>query len=340
MGSHDWFQDLMGFSEDGYESTRSRLAVDGDELISAVNGKRYGIGELTLPTLAELRSRVKSTGAQRSTVSCVVGDSRAMHADPELAGALFQVASQFNLLEMVSQHVTPERGVTGYAHDATQGPACAMAAGAATIYRNYLVPVGGQIGQTRDRQLDALAPLGAALSAELGRPVGQLWNMQNGYALCTADGLAAITGLLAAADDSLRDRLRAQLAIGLHRHVQVTDVTDGPRRSVSQAFCSAPPVAYSHEPKAAWEPFARLVLEASYEATLLAAAEQASAGGPNIVLLTRVGGGAFGNGPEWIDDAIERALSIVEYAGLDIRLVGYGQVNASSRGIAERWRRR
>src|SRR4029077_13447538 len=44
-----------------------------------------------------------------------------------------------------------------------QGPACAMAAGAATIYRNYFAPVDGEIGQTRDRQIDALAGVGTAL---------------------------------------------------------------------------------------------------------------------------------------------------------------------------------
>jgi hypothetical protein len=32
-----------------------------------------------------------------------------------------------------------------------------MAAGAATIYRNYFAEVGGQFGQTQDRQLDTLA---------------------------------------------------------------------------------------------------------------------------------------------------------------------------------------
>ncbi|MEB3032078.1 hypothetical protein [[Mycobacterium] nativiensis] len=337
MTSDDWFFDLMGFREDGYESTRSRLELDGDALVSMVTGKRYGIGELTLPTLAELRSRVNPTGRPRSTVTCITGDARAMHADPDLAGALFQVASQFNVLEMVSEHVTPEQGVTGYAYDRTQGPACAMAAGAATIYRNYLVPVGGQTGQTRDRQLDALAPLGAALSAELHRPVSDLWSMRNGYALCSTDGLTAMTDLLAGADDGLRDRLRGQLAIGLHRNVQVTDVVGEPGRYVSQAFCSALPVSYSHLPPRDWELFARLVLEAAYEATLLAAAEQAGGGGSNIVLLTRVGGGAFGNAATWIDEAIGRALSIVENAGLDVRLVDYGHVNSASLGIADRW---
>ena len=42
-------------------------------------------------------------------------------------------------------------------------------------------------------------------------------------------------------------------------------------------------------------------------ATLLAAVEQSLAGRSNIVLLTRVGGGVFGNADAWIDDAIVRA---------------------------------
>jgi len=39
------------------------------------------------------------------------------------APAPFQVASQFNLLEMTGPSVTPEHGVARYAHDPTQGPA-------------------------------------------------------------------------------------------------------------------------------------------------------------------------------------------------------------------------
>jgi hypothetical protein len=181
-----------------------------------------------------------------------------------------------------------------------------------------------------------VAPLGAALSTKLGRPVSDLWTMSNGYALCTADGLDAISGLLAASSDAERDQLRGQLAIGLHRDVQVTDVLNG-RRLVSQAFCSALPVAYGGGRPRTWEAFARLVLEATYEATLLAAVEQSAAGGSNIVLLTRVGGGVFGNSDEWIDDAITRAIGIVEHAGLDIRLVGHSRVHPSSRAIAERF---
>jgi hypothetical protein len=342
MTSIDWFERLTGFAERGYESTRARLAVDGYELVSSVNSKRYGIGTLSLPTLAELRSQVKLPTGQRSSVDCLANDVATLHAAPEFEGALFQVASQFNVLEMTGPGVRPEDGVTRYAHDHTQGPACAIAAGAATIYRNYFVPVGGGTGQTHDRQIDTLAGVGAPLSAQLDLPVSALWKMSNGYALCTAAGLAAITDLLAGVNEEQRDHLRGELAIGLHRDVEVTGMKTDGRRRVSQAFCSALPVAYCRSTipdDSAREGFARLALEAAYEATLLAAVEQAGAGGPRTVLLTRVGGGAFGNRSEWIDDAIWRALSVVEYAGLDIKLVGLN-VNPSSRKIADHWNER
>jgi hypothetical protein len=38
--------------EENYELTRSRLIVEGDDLLSAVNGKRYGVGALEAPTIA------------------------------------------------------------------------------------------------------------------------------------------------------------------------------------------------------------------------------------------------------------------------------------------------
>jgi len=55
------------------------------------------------------------------------------------------------------------------------------------------------------------------------------------------------------------------------------------------------------------------------------------------VLLTRLGGGVFGNADAWIDDAIVRAIHIVKDAGLDIRLVSHGRVHDSFRAIEERF---
>ena len=331
-----WFDQLVGFREDGYAATQSKLRVEGDELVSTVTGKRYGIGTLTLPTLAELRARVNPVRGQRSSARILVGNVGPLHSAPEFEGALFQVASQFNLLEMPSENVTPDAGVTNYVHDHTQGPACAMAAAAGTIYRNYFAPVGDRVGQTSGRQLDALSGLGAALSALIGIPVSKLWNMQNGYALCTREGLTAIGHLLETASEDVVDELRGRLAIGLHRDVEVTD---GSGRRVSQVYCSALPVGYSAHGKGSWEPFARLVLEASYEAVMLAAVEQATDDGSNTVLLTRIGGGVFGNGDDWIDSAIERAMDVVNDAGLDIVFVEYRHISPAVRGIVDRYGR-
>jgi hypothetical protein len=129
----DWFESLTGFRETSYDDTRSRLKVEDRRLHSLINGKSYGIGELELVPLQALRDMVKSAGGPpgRLKVSVVRGDVRKMHRSPENAGALFQVASQFNLLEMVGPAVTPEHGVTRYKDDPTQDPACAIAAGAA-----------------------------------------------------------------------------------------------------------------------------------------------------------------------------------------------------------------
>ena len=322
----DWFERITGFAEGDYAGTQERLAVDGEFLVSKVNGSRHRIGQLEVVTLQTLRARraLSQPDGRRTAVHCLAGDARELHARPEFAGATFQVASQFNLLEMVGPGITPEDGVTRYIGDRTQGPACAIAAGAGTIYRNYFAPVGGGLGQTRHRQIDALAPLGEALAIRLGRPMQSLWTMLNGYALCTEDGLSAICRYLRQADKEELDHLRGLLAVGEHRDVAVTDVRSAEPLLVTQVYCSALPIAYSDIAPLAWEPFARLVLEAAYEATLLVAAQQSRRGGTPIVLLTRLGGGAFGNPNDWIDDAISRGLAAVEADGLDVKLVRYG----------------
>jgi hypothetical protein len=322
----DWFERVTGFRETSYEATRQRLVVAHGGLVNERDGTSRAIGELELVSLATLRERlsVQSHVARRSNISLVVGDVRELHRAPEYAGAVFQVASQFNLLEMISPDISPEHGVTRYAHDRTQGPACAMAAGAATIFRNYLAPIDGAIGQTASRQLDGLAQLGRALSSAMQTPVAGLWEMRNGYALCSESGLKRITAHVRTLDEAELDRMRGMLCIGVCRDAEVTD-TEGPASRVTQAFCSALPVAYSGVRRELWRHFASLVLEAAYEATLTSAVLNARRGASRTVLLTLLGGGAFGNDREWILRALRRALACVMDSGLDIRIVSYGR---------------
>jgi hypothetical protein len=320
----DWFERLTGFKEGAYEETRRNLQVVDQRLHSKINGRSYVIGSLETPTLGELRSQAAAAAEELAgtfSVQNVSGDVRAFHGDAANANALFQVASQFNLLEMVGPSVTPEDGVTRYQHDPTQGPACAIAAGAATIFRNYFAPVDGEIGQTRDRQIDCLRDLGTAL----GNDNANLWQMRNGYAMCSAEGLESIDRKLASLTDVERDRLRDRLRIGLHWQVEVTD-GDAAGQLVSQAFCSALPAAYTSIPAEHWRSFATLVLEGTYEATLWAAALNARYGSRQV-FLTCVGGGSFGNELSWIHAAMRRAFDIVRRVALDVRIVNRGRVD-------------
>lgn len=315
----DWFEELTGFHEAGVASVAEHFHVDGEFLTSRVNGRRMRHGRFETPTLAELRSRLDDRPARTggTTVREVVADAKALHADRRNAGSLFQVASQFNALEMVGPGVTPDSGITQYQFDRTQGPACAMSCGAGLIFRNYLVPVRGLRGQTAFRQINLLSEVTKLLGIDI--PV------RNGYALPSDEQLTTISRRLEAMGDSGQDVVRSRFAVGMHWNTEVTLGRVG--HLVSQAYCSAMPVAYSPAESSHWEPLARLALEAAYEATLAAGALNARATGNRTVFLTMLGGGAFGNPAEWIIDAAGRALDVHAERGLDVCFVSYGAAN-------------
>jgi hypothetical protein len=316
-----WLETLTGLGEESREAVHENLAVDGERLHSKINGAVFRHGRLETPTLADLRARAEASRRTTGVLSIAecVADVQALHRDPANAGALFQVASQFNLLEMISPDVTPEDGVERYDKDPTQGPACAVAAGAGTIYRNYFAPVAGAVGQTRNNQIDCLRDLGDAL----GNTGERLWRMQNGYALASKEGLREIAERLRQCDDRELDALRARLRIGVQWDTEVTIAPS--RHVVTQAYCAALPIGYSSLGPGDWEPFARLVLEATYEATLCCGVLNAASSGNHSVYLTKIGGGVFANDMQWICDAIDRAARRHRSAGLDVRIVSYGR---------------
>ena len=135
----NWFEKLFGFSERSYDETRKNLEVVGTTLRSRVNQRSYEIGELRTPSLRELRDEAASVVDDlrgRLRISNISGDVRSLHRRSAHRHALFQVASQFNLLEMVGPDVSPEDGVTRYVNDRTQGPA-ARSPRCGYLYRNY-----------------------------------------------------------------------------------------------------------------------------------------------------------------------------------------------------------
>lgn len=327
-----WFADLFGFEEIDPEQVREKISLEGDYLVSHVNGAKYRWGRLRIPSLAELRKEAAGLVSQYSESElCVdefVGDVAQLHQSEGGNGAHFQVASQFNLLEMVGPGVTPERGVGIYEHDLTQGPACAIACGAGTVYRNYFVPIEGQTGQSADVQIDCAIDLEKALASG-GETI---WEMKNGYLLPSAEGLKQANQLIKNADEEARDGFRASLRIGWQDDTQVTKGAS--KNLVSQAYGSAVPVSYSAFSALEWEPLARLILEASYEAAILTGLLNRQRTGNRSVYLTLLGGGAFGNPREWIFSAMDRALQLVAATDLKVAVVSYGRSDSEVRRFA------
>ncbi len=318
-----WFEDLMGFKELNHENVHNNIGVDGEYLFSKVNNEKYKYGNLELVSLKDLRQKITApkTNIIKITVAEKVGDVQMLHKDVRNENAVFQAASQFNLLEMVDPSVSPESGVANYQLDRTQGPACAIACGAGTIYRNYFVDVKGLKGQTRNNQIDGLEDIGKILkNKEL-----DLWKMQNGYAFPSSEGIAYINNHLSSLSDVAYDILLSNLKVGVQWNTEVT--ISNTRHTVNQVYCSALPVAYSQLEDDLFEPFAQLVLDATYEATILTAIQNLETSGNNKLFLTLVGGGVFGNKLSWIFSAIRKAVMRYKYFPLDIQIVSFGGSN-------------
>ncbi|VWX58674.1 conserved hypothetical protein [Burkholderiales bacterium 8X] len=323
----NWFEKLTGFTEskNNYKKNQKQFVVDGKYLHSLVNQKKYLIGRLRLKSLDSLRescSKIKEN-PNGLKFRIVEGDVRDYLGQSKYANAVFQVASQFNLLEMASKNQVPELGITIYAQDKTQGPACAMAAGAATLFRQYCIPMGLEFGQTKDRQINCLADIAEIMKTAIGGPVV---SMKNGYAQFPKGAATRIETYFANLGESDRKRLMGKLKVGIHGPVEITSDHLESGHAVTQLLCSALPLQDLDGPeKDLLRPFAQLILDATYEATLLAglANSRKEADSSKIVFLTLIGGHAFGNREAWILSAIRRALLLLANHSLDVRLISY-----------------
>ncbi len=319
-----WFEQLTGFKEESPEYVRSNLRIEGNDFVSLGNSQRFSFGKLETLTLEELKKRCGKITDFNSKIQVeeIVADVQEFHSQKENSNALFQAASQFNLLEMVNPKITPEQGIDRYEFDYTQGPACAIACGAGTIYRNYFVEVNGQIGQSANNQIDCLGLIGEELKNE----ELNLWEMKNGYALINQNGLLMINKKIAEFTEIERESLKEKLKTGIQWNTEVT--ISKTKHKVSQIYCSALPVAYSQIESFYWEYFARLILEATYESTLYTGLLNMEYNNSPKVFLTLVGGGAFGNEEYWILESMQKAIRKFKNVPLDIKIVSYGISNS------------
>lgn len=252
-----------------------RFSPEGFATVTAA-GRHFAGGRFELPSLGELRRRVGGpAGSGRLRLWVLEGASPVTDIGALQATAppntLFQVASQFNCLEAMEPQVTD---VADYFKDNTQGPRAAISAFPGTLVRHYAAPApeGGRFVQSTDgRQLNLLEGLA---------PV------RNGYLKA---GDIPEPQVLARELEARFDEIR----VGVHEGIEVVlganwygPVEPGTR--ISQAFTSTLAAGGYGRPL---PEVCRPLLRAAYLGTLLAAAVL----GQERVVLTLIGGGAFGN---------------------------------------------
>ena len=361
----DYFREQCDFDVPGEASVTAGIFS-----MPSVRNLREHANRITSDIKVDKNSIIASDSESRSsiiTVRNIIGEARSLHTSDEItkkgdrAPVIIQAASQFNLLEFPSPDVVPESGIKNYVNDATQGPACAIACAAGTAYRHYLVPVTlteplpntgeeqydkHNRGQTKQRQLNGLADVEEYLVREsnLQQPP---WDVKNGYIESTKARLDPLNQLISnstsTANDGngndvdsincldFREEMIARIRIGLQENTAVTDDNTHPyTTTVTQTYNSAISIGYSMLGSKIWTPLSQIVLDATYEATLLAGIIHIKSGAPPpIVFLTQVGGGVFGNEWIWIRSAMARAIQRVEKYNvpLDIRIVHFGEID-------------
>ena len=274
-----------------------------------------------------------------------------VHMTPSYSGSIFQVASQFNALEMLTPTQTPQQGISIYWNDKSQGPACAMVCPFGTLYRNYFcMPADGK--QLEDKSVNANPQIGiAAGGTDTGNnqintltelmKIDACFNdlrFQNGYIFVKDKAhLDAIDKYLSTPENFWKAMMAIKYVI--QEDTPVVDVTSDGKildQTVSQIYCSAYPVAYSTDPDPVTKDPPRvtgttrndyallssMILHAVYYSTLAYAVTRITPDETRKkVFLTKVGGGFFGNDVSLIDNAIYNAVSHFTAYPIDVHIV-------------------
>ncbi|CAE7219763.1 unnamed protein product, partial [Symbiodinium natans] len=321
--SPTWFEEAFGVPEGKYKEMRSDFEAAAGLLICKSTGKMFQAGTLRTPTLADLKAQLDAARqeghgdyfhAGALSFANVTSDSLSLYQDPANAGAVFQVSSLFNCLETVDGY-HPEDGITHYCTKATQGAASAIACPAATFFRNYFVHSTGQGAGARP--VDLLEELASLVqNAKHG-----YWTMKNGHCLPRVDGSIAKFSHRLATNHDLENQAREVVQVGVHWETEVWQMS----HQVCQVLCGALPVGYLKAVRSNdWFVFAKVVLQAAYEATLTVASCLAAKRGARVkVFLTAIGAGSLSNRVSWIASALERSLEQFASEPLDVVLVHF-----------------
>jgi hypothetical protein len=239
-------------------------------------------------------------------------------------------------LEFISASDSAKRGITKYVSDHTQGPAASISAAPGTLYRNYYVPHVVD-GVPYEGQLEAQINLLESVP---------LVPVKNGYVRFDP---VTIVNLHENATFDWKAAVN-KVQVGLQVNTQVTsgekthrlEMCTDDQQVVSQMFSAAMDLGGWGNPSD--DPLvikaACMMLEASYKATILAAKINAAQTQNARCFLTLMGGGVFGNKPNWIVDAILLQKKEIIESGVDFYLVlfnGENELNQQSFGRIEQF---
>jgi len=234
------------------------------------------------------------------SLRCV--DVSVLQCAKENEGCMFQAASNFNGVECISEHSTPDSPnfTTNYYYDHTQGPAASISAGSAAITRVHAAFYDAgknpkEWGQTSKHQVEMLGD------------VSEYYSVTNGYVCNTKNNT-----LLPLDNPEAMKQIEGRVKVLLHANVDAMygqfdyDSIDycAPQK-ICQTFCAAMNLQqgmsgmrnrqYPDSPEKA-----RLLLRAAYRGTYYGAEMY----GCKKIFLTLIGGGVFGNDQGDIMEAI------------------------------------
>lgn len=318
--AEEWFYHHFGFKESVesvYKHLHCQKHPDRIDITSDVNNRTISAGLFSIKAPKDFPSFQAQGNGTFSIIHGLghldINDINICQNEDQFEGATFQVASNFNCLELASTNVTPAIGVSLYASDYTQGPAAACCCPGAVVYRNYFVEHNsGCIGQLK-QQLNLLQQT----------PI----HVVNGKTIIEDD-----TGLLESFD--YKDENKYQVAV--HENIEITtkktsrawEYCDSKAdKRIHQVFCSTLPLCdYAIKTEKTLE-LTRHVLRSQYKSTILAAADLArrysGKEGSNKLILTLLGGGYFRNPFDVIGAAINDNKQLIVDSGLDIYLNCY-----------------
>lgn len=305
--SMTWFETITGLPEYEWLSRRDESileAPNGDLQIQNVHtGQRFEAGSFSVHSLEDIAQPTTSNINALPPFELHVRTSHAGLPSVDVAnlqahaqaGTLFQVASNFNCVEVAHHSVHPDGGnfVSNLAIDSTQGPAASASGGVSAITRVHAPFYDPNInsndwGQTIHRQVELL-----------GHPlIAHHFPVTNGKLIFHGTEPT----------DYNPDALFKHIRIGLHRRVRpyfglrrppFMEYFENPP-SIDQVFVAAlnhrAPKPHPHH----LESKTKMLLKAAYHGTYRAAIQCQN---PQMVL-TLIGGGSFANPPAYIAGAI------------------------------------